>query len=260
VELFNFTLDKLTDFRDEVILSILFQILFAVATIQVEYGMFHNDIKKENILVKVIPSGGYWEYNLNGEKYYVPNHGYFVALNDFGVSLVFRPKISNREDYGRRQAKVVQNYTDNTFYFEPFTTKFYPSVSKTGVVTAIKSHRLAGNLTWNHFYKNFDPKPSIPVDLEDTLLFPVHHFHYDVLDTIYTFIGGKRTSQPGRHPAMKVSKNIQSLLENFYLIKSSQAWPKYRVDLFLAKYTIMKLFPFYLNSTLSGPLIDVYYL
>jgi hypothetical protein len=260
VELFDFTLDKLTDFRDEVILSILFQILFAVAAIQLEYGMFHNDIKKENILVKVIPSGGYWEYNLNGEKYCVPNHGYFVALNDFGVSLAFSPKIGNK-DYGRRQAKVVQDYTNNTFYFEPFTTKFYPSISKTGVVTAIKSHSLGGKgLTWNHFYKNFDSKPSIPVELEDMSLFPVHHFHYDVLDTIYTFIGGKRTLQPGKHYAMKVSKNIHSLLKDFYLVKANQVWPTDRVDLFLAKHTIMKLFPFYLNSTLSGPLIDVYYL
>jgi hypothetical protein len=129
------------------------------------------------------------------------------------------------------------------------------------VVTAIKSHSLGGKgLTWNHFYKNFDSKPSIPVELEDMSLFPVHHFHYDVLDTIYTFIGGKRTLQPGKHYAMKVSKNIHSLLKDFYLVKANQVWPTDRVDLFLAKHTIMKLFPFYLNSTLSGPLIDVYYL
>ena len=42
VELFDFTLDKLKDLRDEVILSILFQVLFAIACIQLEYGMFHN--------------------------------------------------------------------------------------------------------------------------------------------------------------------------------------------------------------------------
>jgi serine/threonine protein kinase len=116
VELFDFTLDRLKDLKDEVVLSILFQILFAVASIQIQYGMFHNDIKKENILVKVIPSGGYWVYKLNGKKYYVPNHGYIVALNDFGVSIAYKPGIAVK-DYGRRQAEVVLNSNESSNSF-----------------------------------------------------------------------------------------------------------------------------------------------
>jgi hypothetical protein len=259
VELFDFTLDKLKDLRDEVILSILFQVLFAVACIQLEYGMFHNDIKKENILVKVIPSGGYWEYHLSdtGETYRVPNYGYMVALNDFGVSLAFHPRISNK-DYGRRQAKVVFDYNTNEYYFEPFTTQFYPSVSKTGKVTSIPSYVRSGQ-TWNHFYKNFDSKPSIPVELNDLSHFPAYYFNYDIVDTIYMFIGGKRTLQPGNHYAMKVSKNIHKLLKDYYLVKPTMVWPRDRVDLFLASHTIRKLFSFYVDSNLPGPLIERYY-
>lgn len=258
VELFDFTLDKLKDLRDEVILSILFQVLFAVACIQIKYGMFHNDIKKENILVKVIPSGGYWEYNINNITYKVPNYGFMVALNDFGVSLAFRPGISNK-DYGRRQAKVTFDDKTKEYYFEPFTTQFYPSVSKTGKVTSIPSYVTKGQ-TWNHFYKNFDSKPSIPVDLNDFEHFPVYYFNYDIIDTIYMIVGGKRTLQPGNHYEMKVSQNIHKLLKDYYLVKPTTIWSRNRVDLFLASHTIMKLFPFYLNSTLSGPLIERYYL
>lgn len=263
VELFDFTLDKLKDLRDEVILSILFQVLFAIAAIQTEYGLFHNDIKKENILIKVIPSGGYWEYNLSGRTYYVPNYGYIAALNDFGVSLSFKPGISNK-DYGRRQAEVIRDPNNDTFLFKPFTTKYYPNVSKSGTVSKIKSHSLGGKglgLTWNHFYKNFDSEPSISVDLDDMSRFPVYYFHYDIIDAIFMIIGGKRTLQPGSHLAMKVSTTIKKLLGDFYMVKPNQAWPLDRVDLFLAQYTIRKLFStYYSNFDLEGPLIDSYYL
>jgi serine/threonine protein kinase len=258
VELFDFTLDKLKDLRDEVILSILFQILFAIACIQLKYGLFHNDIKKENILVKVIPSGGYWEYNVNGVTYQVPNYGYMVALNDFGVSIAFNSDISNK-DYGRRQAKVVYDNNTNEYYFEPFTTQYYPSVNKAGKVTRIPTYVRNGQ-TWNHFYKNFDSKPSISVELNNLALFPAYYFNYDIIDTMYMFIGGKRTLQPGDHYAMKVSRNIHNLLKDYYLIRPTDVWPRNRVDLFLANHTIMKLFSFYLNSNLPGPLIEQYYL
>ncbi|CCV01931.1 Serine/threonine protein kinase [Invertebrate iridescent virus 22] len=260
VELFDFTLNKLENFDDEVILSILFQMLYAVASIQIEYGMFHNDIKKENILVKVIPSGGYWEYHIGNDVYQVPNHGYLIALNDFGVSHSFKPGFSIK-DYGRRQAEVV--YTNNKYRFKPFTTQWFPSVSKTGSVSRVKSHSLGGprsGLTWNHFYKNFDSIPSIQVNLEDMVKFPAYYFHYDVLDTIYTFIGGKRTLQPGDHYPMKVSNKIKKLLSDFYLVKANSVWPEDRVDLFLAHHTIAKLFSSYRQSKLNGLKIEEYYL
>jgi hypothetical protein len=74
VERFDFTLDKLKDLRDEVVLSILFQILYSISSIKLKYGMFNNDIKTENVLIKTITSGGYWVYTIYEEKYFVPNY------------------------------------------------------------------------------------------------------------------------------------------------------------------------------------------
>jgi len=262
VELFNYTLDKQKDLRDEVVLSLLFQILFAIASIQVRYGMFHNDVKKENILVKLVPAGGYWVYQLDGITYYVPNYGYLAALNDFGVSIVYKPSLPSLtiHDYGRRQAKVVER--GNRWFFEPFTTQRFPSEGKQGVVRNISPPFIPNTnkkLTWNHFWKNFDSKPSIPVDMEDMVTFPPYNFHYDVIDTIFMFIGGKRTNQSDYHTSMMVSDHIYDLLDDFYKIPKYKAWPVDRVDLFLASHTIKKLFLSYTDpNSVSGPKIENY--
>ena len=258
-EIFNYTLDKLKDLRDEVMLSILFQILFAIASIQIKYGMFHNDVKKENILLRVVSSGGYWEYNLNGQKYYVPNYGYIAALNDFGVSLAFKPSVGGK-NYGQRQAEVVLNPKTNEYYFKPFNTQFFPEMGKSGRPTKVSPVVFSLGQTWNSFRKNFDSKPSIPVDLEDMERFPAINFNFDIIDVVHMIIGGKRISQPGDHASMKVSQNIHNLFKDFYMVKFRMIWPIDRVDLFLANFTIKKLFSFYLNTRLPGPKIESYYL
>jgi hypothetical protein len=256
MELFSFTLDKLNDLRTEVVLSILFQLLYAISTIQSVYGMFHNDVKTENILIKVIPSGGYWVYNINNQSYYVPNCGYIAILNDFGVSVSFKPGIS-KHDYGRRQAKVSVDPQTGSYYLMPFTTAMYPFLDKNGRIHGSKSPKLGNKqgLTWNHFYENFDAKPSTTVDLYDMETFPVYEFHYDIVDTIFMFVGGKRYYV---HPPMNVTPDIKKLLKDFYLVKPDEGWPVDRVDLFLAKHTIKKLFSFYLNTTLQGLKIEEY--
>lgn len=260
VELFDFTLDKLKDLRDEVVLSIFFQLLFAIASIQLEYGMAHYDIKTENILIKVITAGGFWEYTLNGIKYTVPNYGYLVALNDFGVSESFHPGITNDKDYGRRQAEVIFDLKTNNYYFKPFTTKFFPYV-KNGYLTRINSPLLPdGKLTYNHFYKNFDSEPSTKLNLEDMAQFPPHLFNFDIMDAVYTFTGGKQTLQPGRHSGLKITSNVSKIFKDFYKVEPDQVWPVDRVDLFLASHTIKKLFSFYVGTKLAGPKIDEYYL
>lgn len=257
MECFDFTLNKLNDFRDEVILSILFQLLYAIASIQLKYGMFHNDVKKENVLIKVIPSGGYWKYNVRGETYYVPNYGYIAVLNDFGTSTVFRPEFST-ENYGLRQAKVNLDSKNNKYFFTPFTTQFYGWIEK-GKIVSVKSPKLDNSsLTQNHFCKDFDSKPSIKVDLYDMETFPAHEFNYDIVDTVRMFTGGKRARISELHPQMNISKNIYTLLTGFYTVRKDQVWPFDRVDLFLATHTIKTLFPFYVNSELPGPNIEEY--
>ena len=43
----------------------------------------HFDIKKENILYYKINEGGYFQYKILDETFYVPNYGYLFVINDF---------------------------------------------------------------------------------------------------------------------------------------------------------------------------------
>lgn len=259
VELFDYTLDKLKDLRNEVVLSLIFQILYAVACIQIKYGMYHGDIKKENILIKVIPSGGYWVYKIFNKIYKVPNYGYIAILNDFGVSGVFKPGFSEK-NYGRRQAEVIHN--NNEWYFKPFTTQEYPNLQKNGKITSIPPYKLGDDGTWNQFYKNFNSKPSIKVDLNDMIKFPVFYFHHDVVDVIFMFIGGKRALQVGNHKSMNLRRETFDLLTNlnFYLLRSNEQWPINRVDMFLAIVTIEKIFSENVLFNIDGQKIEEYHL
>jgi len=256
VELFDYTLNKLKDLRDEVILSILFQVFFGLAVIQIEYGMFHNDIKKENILIKEIPPGGYWEYYLNNTVYKVPNYGYISALNDFGVSKAYRQGFADKQ-YGYRHAEVLRDPKTNDYFFKPFNTQFYPSLGKTGKVTKIDSPIKRDGFTYNSFHQNFDSKPSIPVDLNDMVRFPDYYFHYDIVDAIHMIIGGRRTGQPGDHIPMKVSHKLKSMLEPlFHFVKIPDGWRN--VYEFSAHVTIEKLFDTYTKVASNGPKIETY--
>jgi hypothetical protein len=61
-----------------------FQITVAIYSLQSYFNMTHFDLHSDNILVKTIKSGGYWEYTIDNKKYYVPNYGWIFYLNDFG--------------------------------------------------------------------------------------------------------------------------------------------------------------------------------
>ncbi len=253
VELFDGILNKDNN-NEKVLESILFQVFFAVASIQLKYGMFHNDVKKENILIKVIPSGGYWEYNLDGITYYVPNYGYIVALNDFGVSQSFMPGISDW-DYGTRQAEVVLNSTTGDYYFRPFFTNYGNEFS-------------IDDMDKQAFFHNGQREVPIPIDLKDFRRFPIHKFNYDIVDTVFMFIGGERTGQPGRHPGLIKSDNFKNLLIDFVKIPDGQLnftrfeleedWPLDKVYLFLANHAIKKIFSFYTVRESDGPKIETY--
>lgn len=68
-----------------------FQILYAIYTLQLRLNMTHLDLHSDNIIVQKIPKGGFWEYTINENTYYVPNLGYIFYINDFGHAWI--PKI-----------------------------------------------------------------------------------------------------------------------------------------------------------------------
>lgn len=254
VELFDNTLTVAGGSSEETILSLFFQLMFALASIQLEYGMFHNDIKKENVLLKTVAAGGHWEYIVNDVSYYVPNRGWIACLNDFGVSYVYREGVSDR-DYGRRQFKVER--VNRKWVMTPFNTRAYLTLNKEGQLVESKPSFLDSakkKLTLNHFYKNFDSRPTIPVDLKDMAAFPVLDFHIDVVNLVYSFVGGKRTSQSGTHPSLTTSQRVIDLFKSFYKLDFNSEMPTDRPDLFLANHAIRKHFKFY-----TAPPTDQYY-
>jgi serine/threonine protein kinase len=200
--------------------SNLFQMLSGLDFLQ-KYGIVHNDIKKENILVKQNSTpNGIWEYIIDNKKYYIPNNGFTLCITDLGASKWYHPKatISNN-DLGERNFKVI----GNDLY--PFTSKYYmyegkgknslqPNFPNTTWVN------WEGKTTLNHFFKGKNIEPSIEVDLANFFEFPASYFAWDVADVLRIFIGGQRTSQSGNHRTLDKTRidkkfwNIVKLNDN----------------------------------------------
>lgn len=73
---------------DEIWFNALFQISIGILAIQKYFNMVHSDLHTGNILVQKVKPGGYWVYNINNFKYYVPNYGYVFLLHDFGFAWI----------------------------------------------------------------------------------------------------------------------------------------------------------------------------
>ena len=81
------------------------------------YGQIWNfDVKSVNTLIYNVEPGGYWVYNILDTDYYIPNRGYIVILNDFGVSQVFSPDYCHKYDsialgksLGTRGAMIIDD-------------------------------------------------------------------------------------------------------------------------------------------------------
>lgn len=67
--------------------SIIFQVLFSLEMLYLNFGIIHGDLHSDNILLKLIPRDSrYLEYSLSGNKYYTENTGYIPVVWDFGFS------------------------------------------------------------------------------------------------------------------------------------------------------------------------------
>jgi hypothetical protein len=72
----------------------LFQVMAGIAAFQdVNVQVYHNDIKKQNILWYRVQPGGVWKYIIGGNTYYLPNRGYVMIIGDYGVSETFSQNI-----------------------------------------------------------------------------------------------------------------------------------------------------------------------
>ena len=229
---------SLLDLKDEydmtLQISLLYQILLAVALLHQELQLIHNDIKLENILIKATPElrGTYFAYVTPKGIFYVPNQGYLVLLADFGVSYSVGPMSKTRE-YGMRNAKVVTK--GNKVELQPITSQYHftsrkpkgmvLSASPMPFIWTVNGQPVKG--TANTIYK--DPtganiKVSEPIDITKPLEYPPQEFIYDVQDVLKTFMGGNRSTQPGNHQGFKnLNSQLDELLYPYLLPKIGAA-------------------------------------
>lgn len=255
--------------------SALFQIMAAVHAIQL-YGQIMNfDIKKENILYYDVLPGGYWKYIIHGQEYYVPNLGQMFVVNDFGLSRCMSPKFKFHKNDREKTFRLGHRFGIlMNGVFSPLITTYQPDTSGTHEMEPEKitwktehstfiSHgsefrmsRLTGKVypvgaKLTSIQKEFLTSHGIPANTTSKKFFmfpeiiPPFEYFNDTQDVIRMFVGGKRTTQNGKHSAVKTDKLF---LENLGQYKS-------RLD------TLDKRFVFSTNpeKILAGQFIDSYF-
>ncbi|ABF82041.1 hypothetical protein MIV011L [Invertebrate iridescent virus 3] len=225
-----------------IILSVLFQMLYAVATVQKQFGMGGLFANADSVHVRRIQPGGFWHYTVNGLRYSVPNYGYLVILTNFTDVVNYRPDFATTRYFGRRQAKVVP--TRNWYKFVPFTTRYRPFVT-VDPITQAKTTAYAPNpptegITINEFYKDSsDLRPSVPVDLNDMITFPVPEFHLTICRLFSFFSKFYDSNFIGNDPFVRNLVDRYSQPFEF----PDVYWPEDGVSRVLACYTIEEIYP-----------------
>lgn len=190
------TLESLTDTVAE---SCTFQLLAALHWLHSKYGIYHSDIKKENVLLLRGEATGFTSYVLNDDEYQVANVGYVFCLNDFGLSQTFKPAFSGTNYMGTRNARVVKDAV-----LEPVTCRYGLNFATTRSEPTLVPPRPVrwqdGTVsTENRFSATTSPVPSAIVDLNDTKTWPPFEFYLDVQDVLKTLVGGSSPTQAHPH-------------------------------------------------------------
>lgn len=199
-------------FTDDIIISMLFQLFAALCWLHFTYGIFHSDIKADNILVLRGESDGVTKYVIDDNEYLIKNVGFIFCLNDFGLSQVFKPNFTTQNFLGTRNGRVDANEL-----LEPISCRYGLEFSTTRS-NPIKTQPLPvrwdnGKIsTENRFSTTVDPVPSIPVDLNDTKTFPPFEFCVDIQNILMTIIGGKGPFHAIAHQPLRISPNLRTTL------------------------------------------------
>jgi hypothetical protein len=231
---------------EEQLYCCLFQIMAGLHAIQ-HYGQIMNyDIKGSNILYYNINPGGFWEYTILGNKYYIPNYGKLFVISDFGISRSFSPKFSHYRDKTELTFRLGKRYAivkDNIFlpievekqYNNKGKSKSPNTVIWKNEVSAGAEYRL--NRKNNNIYDveteltneqeqylkslNITTNPTKSDYFEHPDIIPPFEFYNDLQDVIRCFIGGKRTTQQGCHPQNIKKSNLYYELKKYLGKKDS---------------------------------------
>lgn len=140
-----------------------FQIIYALYSIKKYFNMTHLDLHPENILVQKIKPGGYWEYIINDEHYYIPNLGFRIYILDFGHAWV--PGIFQswfiRERYKSKRVKRsfdLKQLFNITKSFSQSPKEFKDEIKM--IIQKLKSESFSKVLLFfkNHYHENPNKK------------------------------------------------------------------------------------------------------
>lgn len=262
---------------DSEVYSALFQILYALHCIQYYAQIMNYDIKKENILYYKIIPGGYWKYVIKNRTYYVPNHGFLFVLTDFGVSRPMSPlfkfyKTPKEETFrlGHRYA-YIKNHK-----FIPFTASESKNTEKIKWSNDMSSNGLnfeqnkktniigCDEIILTKEDKSYFQEQGLSSDTCSENFFinsdiiPPFEFYNDTQDAIKMLIGGKRSTQEGRHKAVKLSKEVQEQLSLYKGKKDNMSGNYFSTNpaQVCAGELIRSLFPFFEKE--NKPVIETY--
>lgn len=166
--------------------SVLYQILLGLHSLQKYLGLWHRDIKTDNIFIKKTDPGGLLKYNVDGEIYYIRNEGFIVYVADFNVADCLKPGVLSNEYY---------ELLENNCYVQPIQVKY---INSKAIGIPLENHYYKKRLSWVN--ENTEPVQLVksPVSIAkmraDPIQFPYQNFFGDIQDIIRMFTGGKRAA------------------------------------------------------------------
>lgn len=265
----------------------LFQIMAALHCMQHNDQIIHCDIKKQNILYYNIQPGGCWRYKIMDKYYYIPNYGTLFILNDFGVSKTLSPKYNmfNKDKkifLGSRS--VMLSKINGKDILKPILikNKKYKKSKWPSQLSKIKWEDGSPSSYSFEFFRDkdfniyntdcIDISPDIKkissadfnnIDFyEDPSTFPPLEFYNDTQDVLRSFIGGKRTMQPGNHGTVKeipkeFIKRLEPYLGKASCLKDMKGIPNEPKKV-LAGHFIESFFYEYTTNKKNLPIIEKY--
>jgi serine/threonine protein kinase len=186
-------LTNITWFTEEMVQSLLCQLLIAFCSLHLKYGIYHKNINAKNILLVKANGGSYFRYTMNDKEYLVRNYGYLFCIHDFGAASVFTPLHSNGSFYGTRNG-----YINNTGHLEPIKCEHKTEFGANGVNTI--SLDPPNVIEWvdgdekifgtDNLFSNVSLSPNKQVDLNNLKQFPPFEFFYDLQNLLAMLMGG----------------------------------------------------------------------
>ena len=116
--------------------QIIFQWAYAIYIMNVIYGVHHNDLHWENIMIDILDDPIIYEYNFFGKQYYIKTK-YILKIIDFGLATIDK----KTDKYGDKYefmalGKLIQNkdkvekMRDKKIYEIATNHEFFPTYEK----------------------------------------------------------------------------------------------------------------------------------